>query len=129
MRARCVCGRSPVGEPERQLGLPTDFVGSSRPMSLAWSGDSKLIAVGGQDRRLTVYEAATGQVTRELGEATLAPQAVAFAADGRFVAAASGDRREPRDTPARRDGAGRDGKYGRGGSDGPRRGAFRSRSP
>src|SRR5262249_18452539 len=74
-----------------RLGMRGFPHGSPIPR-LAWSPDSKLLATGGRDDRVLLWETATGrEVCRLEGDGMGAVEAVAFAAGGRLVASASED--------------------------------------
>jgi WD40 repeat protein len=58
--------------------------------AVAWSADGKLIASGGQDRVVRVWDAATGKQLLALGGHARTVSAVAFSRDGKRLASASG---------------------------------------
>jgi eukaryotic-like serine/threonine-protein kinase len=58
--------------------------------AVAWSPDGQLIAAGGQDRIVRIWEAATGKQLRELGPHARTIGAVAFSRDGQRLVSASG---------------------------------------
>jgi hypothetical protein len=60
--------------------------------SIAFSPDGRLLASGGQDRMVTVWEVASGKLLRQLTGHGDSVSAVVFAPDGWSVATASADR-------------------------------------
>jgi WD40 repeat protein len=69
--------------------------------AVAWSTDGKLIASGGQDRIVRVWDPSTGQQLLALGGHARTVSAVAFSRDGKRLASASGgiERQFPALTP------------------------------
>jgi WD40 repeat protein/serine/threonine protein kinase len=58
--------------------------------AVAWSPDGRLIASGGQDRIVRIWDAAQGTLLRELGKHARTISAVAFSRDGQRLVSASG---------------------------------------
>jgi WD40 repeat protein/serine/threonine protein kinase len=58
--------------------------------AVAWSPDGKLIASGGQDRVVRLWDAATGAQLQALGGHSRTVSALAFSRDGKRLASASG---------------------------------------
>jgi WD40 repeat protein/serine/threonine protein kinase len=77
----------------QELGAPCDAV--------AWSPDGKLIASGGQDRIVRVWDAATGQQLQALAGHARSVSSVIFSRDGKRLVSASGGitRRFPIEAP------------------------------
>jgi WD40 repeat protein len=59
--------------------------------SVAFSPDGRYLASGGSDKQVKVWNAATGQLVRTLGEHAKTVRCVAFSPDGRYLASASWD--------------------------------------
>ncbi|CAG0981174.1 eukaryotic-like serine/threonine-protein kinase [Phycisphaerales bacterium] len=68
----------------------TDF--ESRVNGVAWSADGSMIAAGGTDRVLRVFDATTGRLVRRLGGHTGPLRSVRFAPDARYLVSTGFDR-------------------------------------
>jgi WD40 repeat protein/serine/threonine protein kinase len=66
--------------------------------AVAWSADGRLIATGGQDRIVRIWDARTGKQLRELSGHARTVSGVAFSRDGKRLVSASGgiERQFPR---------------------------------
>lgn len=80
-----------VSSPEDMLGLA--FPEKSDPLCLAWSRNSALLAVGGIDRRIRIFERQTESlILKYLLEGNLGPVvSLSFSFDGRLLASQSLD--------------------------------------
>src|SRR5262249_48647984 len=58
-------------------------------LGLAWSPDSKLVATGGGDRTVRLWEAASGREIRALKGHVGRVRSLTFSPDGKFLASAS----------------------------------------
>src|SRR5205085_616014 len=60
--------------------------------AVAFSPDGKLLAAGGGDKKVRVYEVDGGKLKHELKGQNLAINTVAFSPDGKWLASGSGDK-------------------------------------
>src|SRR5262249_39792906 len=76
-----------TGKDVRSLVGHTEYL-----RGIAFSPDGKLLASGGGDRRLRIYDVLSGALKHDLPGHNLAINAVAFTPDGKRVASVAGDR-------------------------------------
>jgi WD40 repeat protein len=79
-----------TGKPIRSLVLRGDAK-DRHSARLAWSPDNRMLAVGGLDSSVRLWEVASAQVRREFHGHLAQATCLAFSPDGRFLASASED--------------------------------------
>ncbi len=81
----------PTGRSHRALVLEQDAKGYYDRACLLWSADSRMLAVGGLDNSVRLWEVASGQVRHELRGHLARATCLAFSPDGKTLATASED--------------------------------------
>lgn len=83
--------RTPIGGPMTHGPAPEGDPAPNRPMTAVVSPDGKLIATGGRDQMVRIWNAATAEPIGEPLEATHAVVALAFSPDSQMLLAGSAD--------------------------------------
>ncbi|HVX10228.1 MAG TPA: protein kinase [Pirellulales bacterium] len=86
-----VADGAPAGAPMKHEPMFFDQAGQLRPMTAAVSPDGRLIATGGSDLRVRLWNAATAEPVGEPLLATHSVMALAFSADSKMVLAGAID--------------------------------------